>query len=1120
MFRTALMCVFAALLMAIPHRAQAGAIRTPDCGGFDQRPCSPVDTEFYFNSASGFACDRGLKIDLGNFFKTSDDQCVNDNRQTGPKDYSWPAWALGQQRYNIAAGEPINWITSLNAHNAYNNKDDGYLIPDQKYSMTDLLNWGVRSLELDVHWVYGQALVCHGATNHVGCATWDRLYAYAIREIGEWLDENPGEIIQIDFEDRANDAPDDVINNPIKKWLGNKVWTTTNTNYPYGNVPGTSALAFWPTPRQMAGAGKQVIITSSNTHNGNYIFPSQEGGIDDAVGAADLGACRGGAGLWYQHSSGDPRHWSRVYEGRALGDDLDFLFEPEVIQATQCGVGIISLGWLNALGDASGGYSRQGYDGRRDAMIWSWAEGEDDSHGPLALLRGSDERWVARLNNGETHQFACFLKRDVDPLHPGTILDPTTYADPDGLHWYITKASGAWPTGNNICRSETGGQYVFGAPLIAALPASRPDVWLNYSIVPIPLPSAMPAPVNFNAVAGSTTPPPPRTMQVYSNQGDAFRLETHTNSGDGNWLLVSPMSGTVGISGTPIAVSVDPTVVSRMKQGPYTASVFVFDETLGRETSIPVSLHVKAATSISILQIAPSPAAETGSAQVTAKLSYVPLKDPLDGTQVRATGSVILRELITTPEQETPLDPSTGLPGQPVTVNAVTANDVGSAIVNSTADNPGQSPPDDTVVFTLTNLTAGTHTYGAYYVGAYDGDNGYTGDSSYAPSTSVPVSVTVLYTTTAKMFVTLPQSRLGDRVTISATVIPNTKGGPAPGGSLKFRFTADNGAVQQLGTYPVVNGGATFDWFNLPEGHGTISATYSGDAAYAGAGSDLLAHTTVHGNPVLAGIRIIPQGGTILVDGTPFASGSILTWQVNDSHLISVPQATTPSAGSRYGFIAWSDGQPATHSVGVTSATIDLIATYEKEYQLTLNQPANGTVAVQPASGPGFYSAGSSVSVSASAQPGFVFSNFTGDMSGSAEPQSLVMDKPRSVGAVLVPVPAQAPQLVASVVSKTGDPTARLWTIQVSNVGPGAALDARLSSIDIAQTFGAACTRPLGLATPLPAALGAITPGAGAQVGVTFDFSSCPATARFAVTVHSAANNSYVGTTTINNQYR
>ncbi len=465
-----------------------------------------------------------------------------------------------------------------------------------------------------------------------------------------------------------------MINNPIKKWLGVEgmddvkyrlsVWRRS------GNVD-AGALAY----AAADGGSGQTGHYHEQQYAWRQVHLSFAGGRYRRRGwIGGLWGCSGGAGLWYQHSSasGDPRHWSRVYEGRALGDDLNFLYEPEVTEATHCGVGIISLGWLNALGDASGGYGRDGYDGRREATIWSWAQGEDGSNGPLALLRASDGRWVARSNTtSETHPFACFLKRDIDPLQPGNFLDPTTFADPDGLQWYITKTSGVFAVGDNICRSETGGRYVFGLSrnakmqdaLIAALPASRPDVWLNYSIVPIPLPSAMPAPVNFNAVAGSATPPPPRTMQVYSNQGDTFSLDPRTNAGDGNWLLVSPMSGTVGMTGTPITVSVDPAVVSLMKPGPYTASILVFDVTLRMQTSIPVSLHVKAATSISIVQIAPSPVAEGGSAQVTAKLSYVPQKDPLDGSQVPATGSVVLRELITTAEQVNSARPHDGTSG-------------------------------------------------------------------------------------------------------------------------------------------------------------------------------------------------------------------------------------------------------------------------------------------------------------------------------------------------------------------------------------------------------------------------------------------------------------------------
>jgi hypothetical protein len=257
------------------------------------------------------------------------------------------------------------------------------------------------------------------------------------------------------------------------------------------------------------------------------------------------------------------------------------------------------------------------------------------------------------------------------------------------------------------------------------------------------------------------------------------------------------------------------------------------------------------------------------------------------------------------------------------------------------------------------------------------------------------------------------------------------------------------------------------------------------------------------------------------VDGTPFQSGDILVWQANDQHQLSVPQTTTPVGGARFGFIAWSDKLAATHTVTVPSATVEYIATFEAQYQLTLNKPANGAITVQPPSASGFYSGGSTVSVSASANPGYVFSNFTGDLTGSVQPQNVVMLQPHSVGAQVSPIPAQVPQLIASIISKAGDATARVWTIQLNNAGPGTSSDTSLVSLGITQVFGTACTTPPAIRTTLPASLGAIAPVASAQIPVTIDFSACPALARFSVDVHSTANNTaYVGLTTINNQYR
>jgi hypothetical protein len=1121
-----------AVLVFSGSHATAGPVKTPGCGGFNQKPCTPLDTEFYLNSGSGFGCDRGLKIDLNNFFKTSDDQCVNDKRQTGPKDYSWEAWALAQQRYNIAAGEPINWVTTLNAHNAYNNKNDNYSIPDQKYSMTDLLNWGVRSLELDVHWVYGQVLVCHGMPDHSGCAPFDRLYAYAIRELGEWLDANPGEIIHINFEDRAENAPDDAINAPIKKWLGSKVWLAIGgTKYPFGYAPGNTKTALWPTMRQMAAAGKQVIITSSHTHGDKYIFPVSDLDQSDASGQADLGACTGNFKPWYQHSTdngGDPWHWSRIYEGRAVGDIDTLLYEGDVTRATNCGIGIISLGWLNALGEAWPSYRRSGYDGRRDAMIWSWAQGEDASRGSLALLRGSDGRWLARpAKNAEKHQFACFLQRDEDSFNPHVYSDPTTFADPAGTKWYITQASDVWENGNNFCRAETNGQYVFGFPrnakmqayLMTVLPPSQPDVWLNYSINPIPLPSAMPTPLNFNAAAGSATLPEPRTMHLYSNAGDQYALFVNTKSDDGAWLQVSPTNGAFGLTGADVKVSLDPAAVARLKMGQYTASITVFDATIARSTNVIVSLHIKTPTQISITKVNPVTTLEGQATQITAKLAYVPVPELANGGIFVATGSVILRELISTTQQVSLPDPDTGVLGSPTPMVSTSTVDVASTFVNSTDDN--QTAPNDTVIFNIPNLSPGTHSYGAYYAGAYDGDDGYTGDSSYAPSSSDPASVSVFRVTKSRMFATPPQSRLGDRVTISATISPQFSGGPPITGSLKFQFTASTGLVTDLGTYPVKNGIATFDYFKLPEGSGTISANYLGDNFYAANKSDALPHTTVHGNPILASVKIIPQGGTVLIDGTPFPSGAILIWQVNDQHQLSVPSTTTPAGGTRYRFNSWSDGLPATHFVGVPASAVEFVAIFAKENQLTLNNPANGAISVQPSSSSGFYSADTNVTVSAGANPGYVFSNFTGDLTGSTQPQTLSMSQPRTVAALVSAIPTQAPQLIASIASKAGDATARVWTIQFSNAGPGASLDTRLQSIGITQVFGTACTTPPAVKTQLPASLGAINSGGSVQVPVTIDFSGCPALNRFAVDVRSTANNTaYSGLTTINNQYR
>jgi endo-1,4-beta-xylanase len=97
--------------------------------------------------------------------------------------------------------------------------------------------------------------------------------------------------------------------------------------------------------------------------------------------------------------------------------------------------------------------------------------------------------------------------------------------------------------------------------------------------------------------------------------------------------------------------------------------------------------------------------------------------------------------------------------------------------------------------------------------------------------------------------------------------------------------------------------------------------------------------------------------------------------------------------------------------------------------------------------------------------------------------------------------PRQLPgaSLSGSITSKTGAASARVWTLQLSNRGPGTAFAAQITGFNLRQTAGAACTPVVGANAPIN--LGDVVAGASATASVTIDFSSCPALATFTVDV-------------------
>jgi hypothetical protein len=121
----------------------------------------------------------------------------------------------------------------------------------------------------------------------------------------------------------------------------------------------------------------------------------------------------------------------------------------------QCGVNIAGFDQLEP------------FDGRLEAMVWSWAKGQPSSSGGCAL-QGTDTRFHA-AGCGEHHRFAC-----VD----------------GGLDWHVTQAAGEWRAGADVCSAEFPGSS-YGVPpngyrngqLASARPPGTGDVWLDYAQV-------------------------------------------------------------------------------------------------------------------------------------------------------------------------------------------------------------------------------------------------------------------------------------------------------------------------------------------------------------------------------------------------------------------------------------------------------------------------------------------------------------------------------------------------------------------------------------------------------------------------------------------------------------
>lgn len=194
---------------------------------------------------------------------------------------------------------------------------------------------------------------------------------------------------------------------------------------------------------------------------------------------------------------------------------------------------------------------------------------------------------------------------------------------------------------------------------------------------------------------------------------------------------------------------------------------------------------------------------------------------------------------------------------------------------------------------------------------------------------------------------------------------------PPGGGSISPNGFFDDGAVTQI--YATANPGYAFkNWTGL--GAGSFTGR-SNPASVTMSAAITETAFFISRPPVSITVTSDPTGPSFLsVDGKPIVTPQTYSWIPGTNHTIAASSPVRGGTGVQYVWQSWSDGDLQSHTITVPSSSSTLTATFQQQYQLTINATTGGTT--DPPPGSHWYYSGQSVSVTAMANSGYDFSNW------------------------------------------------------------------------------------------------------------------------------------------------
>ena len=324
-----------------------------------------------------------------------------------PAGADWARNALEDQ-YELGSGLPLRNSPWVGTHNSFNSPAEmGPTLSaqdsNQKITLVDQLDAGVRSLELDVHLFPSAAgggptpVVCHGAELHAGCSA-EKPLATVLDEVAGWLATHRDQVLLLYLEDHLdNEAGYDAAAGVVEQKLGGVLYR------PAGGGASCTPLPLDQTRGAVRRAGGQVIVVSdcgigsrwpavafdwSKTHEekrpvGYQDFPGC--GPDFTRAEYDATMIR-----YFEDSTRLTAGASTA--GAATRDDG--ITVQTAAAMARCGVDLLGMDQVER------------DDPRFAALVWSWAPGQPARRGNCAAQHAG--RWYA-LRCARRLRAACRL---------------------------------------------------------------------------------------------------------------------------------------------------------------------------------------------------------------------------------------------------------------------------------------------------------------------------------------------------------------------------------------------------------------------------------------------------------------------------------------------------------------------------------------------------------------------------------------------------------------------------------------------------------------------------------------------------------------------------------------